>query len=339
MKKGKEIDELILLRYINNELSDTERMDVEEWINSSESNRKLAEDYYYLSFALSSLRVIKQSDPHKALQKVNKRIKRKQSRRFFIRIQQAAALLLLPVLLFTGYLLLQFQEEDPIFYMETRMTPGMIGSIELPDGTKVWLNSSSYLKYPGTFSGNTREVELDGEAYFEVATNAERPFIVHTENSSVKVLGTEFNIDAYSHNNFVTTTLVEGSVRFSYSNEYNKTGSVLLNPNEQILYDKKTHQACKNETYVPKDIAWKEGQIILKDTPLSEILWILSKRFHVDFDVKDMALYKHSFTGVFTNQQIERVLEHFERSSGIHYKINHISENSEEITKTKIDLY
>lgn len=339
MKQKKEINELDLFRYMNHELSDEESIEVEEWINASEENRKIAEACYELSLAVNSLKLIKRSAPQKALAKVNRRIKEKLFRQVYLFVQKAAVVLLLPLLCLSGYLLLQADEEIPVFYLEARMTPGMIGSTVLPDGTKVWLNSSSYLKYPNTFAGQTREVTLDGEAYFKVNKNAKKPFIVHTENSSVKVLGTEFNMDAYSSNSFIATTLVNGSVEFNYENEGDESGVVILKPEEQVYYDKKNSQAELRKAYVPKDVAWKNGQIVLKDTPLSEILWILSKRFNVEFTVKNPAFYKYSFTGVFTNQQIERVLEHFKRSSGIHYKINYELDKDGEVTRSQIELY
>lgn len=339
MEQKKKINELDLFRYMNHELSGQEYIEVEEWINASEENRKIAEDYYELSFAVTSLQFIKRSAPQKALEKVNKQIKEKQFRKVYLFVQRVAVILLLPLLILSGFLLLQPSEETPVFYLEARMTPGMIGSTVLPDGTKVWLNSSSYLKYPNIFSGNTREVTLDGEAYFKVTENAEKPFIVHTGNSSVKVLGTEFNLDAYSSNGFITTTLVNGSIQFNYQNEDNISGSVIIEPDEQVYYDKKTCQPKVCEAYVAKDIAWKNGQIVLKETPLSEILWILSKRFNVEFIIKDPAFYKYSFTGVFTNQQIERVLEHFKRSSGIRYNINYELDQNGEISRSLIELY
>jgi len=339
MRKKIEINEIVLLQYVKGELKDEEHRAVEEWINHSEENRQLAEDYYYLSFAVSSLETMKRSAPEKALQNINKRIKKKSSQRLYLRLQQIAAILFLPLLILSGYLLFQPEEKPHVFYLETRMTPGMIGSTILPDGTKVWLNSASYLKYPTVFPEEIREVELDGEAYFEVTPDSIRPFIVHTEKSSVTVLGTEFNIDAYSFNSFIATTLVNGSVQFDYKNIFNRKRTILMEPNEQIIYDKKNSQAQMNETYVPKDIAWKDGQIILRETPLSEILWILSKRFNVEFQIKDPALYKQSFTGVFTNQQIERVLEHFNVSSGIRYQINYLTDEKGEITKSRVTLF
>lgn len=339
MEQKKEINELDLFRYVNRESTEQERIEVEKWINASEENRKIAEDFYELSFAVTSLQIIKRSAPRKALEKVNKRIQQKQIRRLYLFVQKVAVILVLPLLFLSGYFLLQPKEEAPVFYLETRMTPGMTGSTVLPDGTKIWLNSSSSLTYPNRFSGRTREVTLDGEAYFEVAGNAKKPFIVHTEHSSVKVLGTKFNIDAYRNNNFIATTLVEGSIEFNYQNKDDLSRTIVVKPNEQVYYDRKTSQARLGETYVPKDIAWKNGQIILRNTPLSDILWILSKRFNVEFIVKDPAFYRYSFTGVFTNQQIERVLEHFKRSSGMRYKVNYLLDQTEEIARSQIELY
>ena len=340
MNHNNDINEIDLLQYVKNELTEERRLEVEEWMNSSEENKKMAEDFYYLSFAITSFESIKRSAPQKALEKVNKRIDRKTNRHnLLIRLQKVAAILTLPLLILSSYLLFEQKEKQDLFYLEARMTPGMVGSTVLPDGTKVWLNSSSYLRYPSVFTENSRDVELDGEAYFKVTKDKNKPFIVHTQNSSVKVLGTEFNIDAYSYNDFVATTLVEGSVEFSYNNKFEQAQTMLLKPNEQALYDKKTYQAAKKETYVPKDIAWRNGQIVLKETPLSDILWTLSKRFNVEFVIKDPALYKQSYTGIFTYQQLERVLEHFKRASGIRYNIDHQLDKDGEIIKSRVELF
>ena len=239
-----------------------------------------------------------------------------------------------------SYLFHQYALEKELMAMHTISVPaGQRINITLTDGTNVWLNARTSLTYPVKFGKKNRQVILDGEAYFDVAKDKNKPFIVHTQNSSVKVLGTEFNIDAYSYNDFVATTLVEGSVEFSYNNKFEQAQTMLLKPNEQALYDKKTYQAAKKETYVPKDIAWRNGQIVLKETPLSDILWTLSKRFNVEFVIKDPALYKQSYTGIFTNQQLERVLEHFKRASGIRYKIDHQLDKDGEIIKSRVELF
>ncbi len=314
-------------------------MAVDEWINESDDNKKIAEDCYYLSWAISTLKTIKSTDAEDALKKVNKRIFKNKSRVFIRRIPMIAALLAISTFILSAYLFLQSKDKENIFYLEAKMTPGMIGSMVLPDGTKVWLNSSTYIKYPNSFEGDTREIELDGEAFFKVKRDDQKKFIVHTQQSSITVLGTSFNVDAYSYNDFITTTVVDGSVEFSYETEFNKTKTITMAPKEQVFYNKENHKAEKKDTYIAKDIAWMKGQIVLRDTPLSEVLWILNKRFNVEFVIKDPSFYKHSFRGVFTNQQIERVLEHFHKSSAIRYKINHLYDDDGEIVKSQVELF
>lgn len=335
--QDKNINEILLIRYINQELTGAEHLKVEAWINKSEENRKIAEDYYYLSWAVNTLRVMKQCSPQKALKKINKRIYKNKVRYIFQRIQQIAAILLIAVVLCLSYLLIHSKNRVTPFYLETRMTPGMIGSMLLPDGTKVWLNSSSSLKYPSFFDGNTREVFLDGEAYFDVQPDKQKKFIVHTENTSISVYGTEFNVDAYSNNNFVTTTLISGSIEFTYTDKNEHINSFFIQPNQQVVYDKATTETIKKEA--DYNIAWREGKVILNETSLSDVIWILSKRFNIDFEVKDSSLYNHSFTGIFTNQQIERILEHFKISSDINYKIEYQQKNDSIRDKSRIILY
>ncbi|MCD7936627.1 MAG: FecR domain-containing protein [Tannerellaceae bacterium] len=334
------IDETWLIRYIRNKLTTPEREQVETWINSSEENQKTVRDLFYFSVANSTVSCIKKTSPEKALKKVSKRIRKNAKAKFFLYCQRVAAILFLPLLMFTGYQVIEsYQTEEPHFYLEARMTPGMIGSLVLPDGTKVWLNSSTYLKYPNSFEGDLREITVDGEAYFQVAHDETKPFLVHTPHSSIRVLGTEFNVDAYSNKEFVITTLVEGAVEFSFPDINNRRQTLRMEPNEQIYYDKQKQQAYKQETYVAKDIAWIHGEIVLKDTPLSEVLWIMEKRFNVEFKIKNASHFNYSFTGIFTNQHIERVLEYFKRSSHIQYRIDHHHEEDGGTVRTLVELY
>ena len=115
MNQNKEINELDLFRYMNHELSGQEQTEVEEWINASEENRKIAEDYYQLSFAVTSLQFIKRSAPQKALEKVDKRLKKEQFRKIYLFVQKVAVILLLPLLVLSGYLLLQPEGKAPVF--------------------------------------------------------------------------------------------------------------------------------------------------------------------------------------------------------------------------------
>jgi len=311
------IDESILLRYFSEDLTPSEMGRVEEWLAESEENRKVAEDIYYIYYAIETVATIKNIDRYAALKDVKKKIRYNKRATLFTWIQRIAAILFIPLLIGSIYNVIK---KEPVRYMETRTSPGMISTIELPDGSKVWLNSGSYLKYPLFFEESKREVLLDGEAYFSIQKNEKKQFVVNTRDDiKVAVLGTEFNMDAYSSNSFVATTLVEGSVRLLYKNGIKEEG-VSIKPGEKFIYAK-TGQLIKNENaFIPEVIAWKENHIILRDTPLEEVIWILSKRFNVEFDLSVKTLKENSFTGTFDDQDLTLILEHLKISSKINYR-------------------
>lgn len=174
-------------------------------------------------------------------------------------------------------------------------------TISLPDGTKVILNHFSSLSYPEKFSKNTRSVELSGEGYFEVAKNPEKPFTVTTEEIKVRVLGTHFNINAYSNNPDVTTTLLEGKVEVT---DKNNTDKITLKPNETAIYDKVTTTLVQQKDKNPQnEIAWCDGNILFDNVPLKEIARELSNRFGVDIQVADSNLQDFRLTARFTDKE------------------------------------
>lgn len=336
-----EINESLLLRFFNKQVTREEIAHVEEWIQVSEENRKIARDIHYITFAATTLRNLRDTPSEKALKNVKRKMNQKRSWTLLkTRFQQIAAILFIPLLLSLGYYMLKGDQEPPR-WIEMRMNPGMIGSIVLPDGTKVWLNSDTYIKYPSAFASDLREVELNGEAYFSVAKEPDRKFIVHSNEDQVaiEVLGTEFNIDAYQDNGFITTTLVSGSVRLSYINTKDEKHSLLMQPHEKVIYDRTSKFVDEHKADVERDISWRDGTIILKETPLKEVLWTLSKRFNVEFEVRNRRLQSSSFTGIFKNQQLERILEHFKIASHVNYSIKQETGKDGEILKKRVILY
>ncbi|OMP30163.1 FecR family protein [Mangrovimonas sp. DI 80] len=164
----------------------------------------------------------------------------------------------------------------------------------LPDGTKVWLNSDTQLTYTVPFTGNVRRVELKGEAYFDVSPNKELPFIVATGNQEVQVLGTEFNISAYSNDNSVTTTLVEGKVQVTNKLSTDKT---ILSPNEQSILNKEDNNINKLNVDTYPYIAWKEGRFVFNNVNLELFLSKVSRWYDVEVFFDDESLKNLSFTG------------------------------------------
>jgi len=335
-------DITLLSRYYSGNISPDERKQAEDWINRSDENTSLAKDVYNLLYASETLNIINQMDAVPILKRVNRRIEHKSRRakveKWSLRI---TAISFLPLLAASLFYLMSLSEPQPaVRYMEARAGFGLVSSLELPDGSKVWLNSGSYIKYPTVFDKDQRDVYIGGEAYFSVAKDDRKRFIIHAHDRlSLEVTGTELNIDAYETNDFIKATLVEGSMYLHYTNENGEAKKYLMKPEEQITYLPHTHKATLRNVYVQEDIAWKDGRVIFRNTPFDEAMWILSKRFNVDFVVRKAALHTYSFTGSFLDQNLIRILEHFKLSSGINYSQKQLISDDGEIQKTEIVLY
>lgn len=336
----KHIDEQLLLDYFSGALTHTRRQEVEAWIQESEENKKMARDIEYIYFATDTINTIKSVDTVRALGEVKEKINQKRNRKhsFLFWMQRIAAVLVIPLLLSTIYLA---TKKEPVEFIEIRTNPGMVAAITLPDGSKVWLNSRSYLKHPQKFTGDVRNVEPNGEAYFSVQKDKSKRFIVNTPfNLKAEVLGTEFNMEAYKESNKVITTLVSGSVKLSFANKSNTEETLLMKPNDEIAYNSKTRGISQNRPYLPTLTAWKDGLVIFRNTPFEEALKILNKRFNTEFIVKNDLLYENSFTGTFNGQHLHLILEHFRLSSGIKYKFVDPETSTNKISeKTIVELY
>lgn len=172
---------------------------------------------------------------------------------------------------------------------------GQYVNLCLSDGTKVWLNAGSTFTYPSFFAGNLRKVRLNGEAFFEVAHNKAKPFIVHTHACDVEVLGTKFNIDAYDKDNTFSAALIEGKVKVKNN----------IHP-ENIVYLSPDHKAVLcNEKLSVKNISdynvyrWKEGLLCFEDLSFVDLVKRLEKCYGIKFIIKNPSLSKHFFSGKF----------------------------------------
>jgi transmembrane sensor len=189
--------------------------------------------------------------------------------------------------------------------------------VVLPDGTRVWLNSASSLKYPTTFTGADRRVELSGEAYFEVAKNAAKPFFVKTGTQTVEVLGTHFNINSYTDEKAVKTTLLEGSVKVN-----SNTGKsvVKLTPGEQAV---NTAGAINivHDADVDEAMAWKNGKFLFRNTDLQTIMRQLSRWYDVDVEYQGVITERHYRGRISRNVPVSQVFEIL-KTSGLNFTIN-----------------
>lgn len=335
------IDESLLLRYLSHDVTNEEMRQVEEWLGKSGDNRQMARDLHYIMFASDILKNSEKISAEKAFAEMERKMKRKRVWKLCAEgFRSAAAILFIPLLISVGYLLIR-EGESSNQYVELRTNPGMTSRVVLPDGSKVWLNSNTYIKYPVAFTDESREVELDGEAYFSVVKDEDNIFRVHASDGDVyiDVLGTEFNVDAYQEHGVISTTLVSGSVKLSYTDRDNKRQSLKLQPQEKVVYDKENRNMGKKRVEVLNDISWKDGSIVLDNTPVKDMLWTLSKRFNVDFELGSSHFKSSSFTGVFNNQQLDVILEHLRIASGIRYSILPDTLVGDSFIKKRVILY
>ncbi|RFM36910.1 FecR family protein [Chitinophaga silvisoli] len=186
--------------------------------------------------------------------------------------------------------------------------------IILPDGSKVWLNAATSLRYPTTFTGNTREVQLAGEAYFEIAQNAQQPFVVKVNNLEVKVLGTHFNIMGYPDEKSIQTTLLQGAVQVQHN-----TAAVRLSPGQQArLQD--GNMTIKKDVDVEEIIAWKNGYFHFNHETLQGVMRQISRWYDVEV-IYEGAVPEREFGGkIERNNSLNDVLKILELSN-VHYKI------------------
>lgn len=186
----------------------------------------------------------------------------------------------------------------------------------LPDGSVVWLNAESSLRYPPVFTGNERRVILSGEAYFDVSAHKSMPFIVQTTQQQLTVLGTQFNINAYPENNRSITTLLTGSVRVALADS---TGTATLKPGQQSLLGS-TIKVVETD---PNDaIAWKSGYLLLENEAFDVIMKRIARRYDLDivYQTKSAALQLGGRISM--NRPLEEVLQALELSAHLHFKVS-----------------
>jgi ferric-dicitrate binding protein FerR (iron transport regulator) len=188
----------------------------------------------------------------------------------------------------------------------------------LPDGSKVWLNAASSIHFPTAFTGKERKVEITGEVYFEVAKNANMPFIVKKDNAEIQVLGTSFNINAYQDEPVIKITLLKGSVKVSQLMTHD---SQLIKPGQQADIDKKINRIKVSEANIDEVIAWKNGLFHFEGDDMPSIMRKIARWYDVKVTYENTIPSGH-YTGVISrNTNLSAVLKMLELS-GVHFKID-----------------
>lgn len=260
--------------------------EIEQWISQSEENRRYASELKML-MVLSSM-PLQQAPSNIRLPHVG-RFGRKISRRVPFMVVAAVAVVLLFVNIFlvariktgTGH-----QELVPDAVLATELTRiyterGTKATVVLPDSSKVWLNSDTEIEYVADFKGNTRDVSLKGEAYFEVKKDSLKPMMIRiADGYAIKVLGTKLHVKSYPNDNVSKTTLISGNIKVVFpADAQGKVKEISLKPSQTLLLGdvSKPHTVASPQRQISKDVAWKEGELVFDKTPMAEVVKMLER--------------------------------------------------------------
>lgn len=306
---------------------------VAEWFATEEGSGYLesamTRDSEWMKSETVDLFVNHEIPSHRMLEQIRKNIRIRKLKRISFRV----AAVLIPVLFIFGFYM-QLSSRVDLFgtseYEEISVAKGERIQMVFQDGTKVYINSDSKLRYPKKFALNSRKVFLEGEAYFVVAKNQKRPFIVNLNGPEIHVLGTSFNVQDYPENKDIVVCLDEGNINMTLPSEKKYP----VHPGERLVYNKDNQQCTISRMNDMQRLSmWKQNVIVFKDTPLPEVIKVLNRWYDVEFKVEDEDVMKYVYTLTSDNSLLERVLRDLEKIAPVKFDYN--EDRKEVIVKMK----
>ena len=319
--------ETLLPSYFSGKLNQEEKQMIEDWKNSSEENLLIFKNAEKVWKSLDLLQEMKTYDAGMAMRKVNNKIGKSVPsvhKGFIFYWQRIAAVLLLPVLI--GSMVFFFfsgprSGNDSIVWQTISTPPGLKSQTRLPDGTKVWLNSDSRLSYPSCFTGDERNVKLEGEAYFEVVKNERQPFYVDLGNLGIEVTGTTFNAINYTDENQTEVILASGKVRLVRPNGERRQEITEMDQGQKAVFRKSSGKISLENADTEKYISWIDGRLIFRDDDMTEVVKKLSRWFNVEIQIADPEIAQYVYTATFREEPVEQILYLLKKTSPIEYDI------------------
>lgn len=224
------------------------------------------------------------------------------------RIRNMAAALLVPVAVLC-VLLWQRPRQSDVEWCEFTVAQGQTDSLVLPDNSRVWLNAGSHLIYPREFNSKNRKVFLAGEAFFDVAKDADHPFIIGAGDVRVRVLGTRFNISSYENTNSVSVCLIEGSVSMDIDRD-ELSRNILLVPGDVVRYNRGSGTIEQRHQPVEAYLSWRNGDFYFNNQPLDEIAAQFERVFKVKIFIADRSVGETPYSLAFVNgESLDQMLE------------------------------
>lgn len=247
------------------------------------------------------------------------------STKLMVVLSRVAAVLFIPLMVFS---ILYFREGSFLTskdeaYTEISVPEGSKLKTQLPDGSVVWVNSGSILRYPQKFTKRKRIAELSGEAYFNITTDPSHPFIVRTDKLDINAIGTSFNVMAYPEFDYISATLEHGTISIEEKITDKKNSHIcLLEPGHRMVYHKSTKVVNSYRTDTEKYTSWKEGRLIFRNDPLNVVIHRLAKWYHADIVLVDSThgLPDHPFSITIMDETLPQVLDYLSIAAPIEWK-------------------
>ena len=342
----------VLLSYIENHDDVNVRDSVERWLSSDPNNRNIFNKLKKIWEEKDDLKELNKDNiekdwctimdliDNKNESNINNKGESKREIHYLLRV---VAVVILLISISLGYYM--GSKDKPvssslITYNEIIVPKGQRSELVLGDGTRIWINAESKLRFPNQFPDDLREVWLEGEAYFEVTKNESKPFFVRTSDLNIKVYGTDFNVRAYPDEDIMETTLVEGSVSIiKNATDDHNIQEIFLKPNQRAVYAKKDTSLAtfenSKEIEIPVEnkqlltqpvqiepiISWTEGKLIFNNEPFESLIVKLQRMYNVDIIVKNDEIKKIHYTGVLNDISLEQALEAIRLTTDIIYSI------------------
>lgn len=313
-------EEQYIIDYLRGQLSEAEREHFYAWLEEEENKKLFFQVKAVYDICTTSSRPLDIDASWKRLLAKKTTVRPTAARRIKIySLIKYVAVAVIAILATSAFF--RFQTQHELYSTEYIAGDGLEATVVvLPDGTRVSLGTQTRFRYDRTFGKTRRLVYLEGEAFFDVARQQEKPFIVRTNAQDIEALGTKFNVMAYATDSLVTTTLLEGAVRLTSEPVGEAT---VLSPNQQSVYNKEQHAVRVSEVDdASRFTSWIDGYYYFHKQPLPLILQRLSNVYGVRFEIRSEKLNREMFTGTFyRGQSIKDILEIIDLSVPIRYKI------------------
>jgi ferric-dicitrate binding protein FerR (iron transport regulator) len=315
----------LLQKFYNGSITDSELKEIFYWLNSEkgslEYERLWSEESLSGRFDLPVR--INQSQLFSKLEE--KMTAGKSGRkRFLPRLRNAAAIFILGLILPVAYyyFVLPHQNNQQV-YIKELLSNEKVKKLKLPDGTVVCLMSGSAISYPSSFSGSkTRNVEVQGEAFFDVAKDTSHPFVLNMGEVSLEVVGTSFNVTNYGNEDNIQVALKSGKVNLFKGNQDKNNLLASLNPGQLMTFNKAKEEFRIKNVDVEKYTSWINGTLLFNNDPLSEVLKKLGRWYNIQIEIEDPAIYDFPFTATIKNENLEQIINLLRYSTPFKYSLS-----------------